>query len=223
MTSATTRTRRPTFPMWAVWAALAAHGGIWLGMQADRSERLGVGSATPVHHTVQARLATQAPAKPTIAMTSDVGPTHVDLAETTPPVEPHAVDAPDTRIEQAGSGTGLDAYLSREAVDQGPQPVSLIQIPFPEGVQTAADNGPSGQVHTGRLTLYIDENGAVRRVQVNSTELPAPFQEAARNAFLQARFVPGQRQGQAVKVRIDIEVSFDDRDTSPRPLPHRSA
>src|SRR3989344_5327252 len=197
MTSATTRTRRPTFPMWAVWAAVAAHGGIWLGMQADRSERLGVGSATPVHHTVQARLATKAPAKPTIAMTSDVGPTHVDLAETPPPVEPDAIDAPDTRIEQAGSDTGLDAYLSREAVDQGPQPV--------------------------RLMLYIDENGAVRRVQVNSTELPAPFQEAARNAFLQARFVPGQRQGQAVKVRIDIEVSFDDRDTSPRPLPNRSA
>lgn len=238
MTSAPARTRRPTLPMWAVWAAVAVHGGLWLGLQAHRSEPQGSGLAqqrlaTPERPTLHARLATQAPAEPSDAPVSDATlaeaataaaqATTPDEAATTPGPQTDASDAASPQQQLASTEVGNDAYLSRDAVDQGPQPVSLIQIPYPEGVQTVASNGTTGQVHTGRLTLYIDENGAVRRVQVNSTELPTPFQEAARNAFLQARFVPGQRQGQAVKVRIDIEVSFDDRDTSPRPTPHPSA
>lgn len=238
MTSAPARTRRPTLPMWAVWAAVAVHGGLWLGLQAHRSEPLGSGLAqqrlaTPERPTLHARLTTQAQAEPSDAPLSDATlaeaataaaqPPTPDEATTTPGPQTDASDAASPQQQLASTEVGNDAYLSRDAVDQGPQPVSLIQIPYPEGVQTVASNGTTGQVHTGRLTLYIDENGAVRRVQVNSTELPTPFQEAARNAFLQARFVPGQRQGQAVKVRIDIEVSFDDRDTSPRPTPHPSA
>ena len=42
-----------------------------------------------------------------------------------------------------------------------------------------------------------------------------PFVEAAREAFLQARFTPGERQGVPVKSRIDVEVRFDDRETAP--------
>lgn len=240
MTSAPARTPRRTLPMWAVWAAVAVHGGLWLGLQADRSELLGAGpaqqrSAPRGHHALHARLTTLAPAPLAAATTSDaVLPDVTHEQDTTqwptqagtdapPDASPDLTDAASPALDQASNEAGPDAYLSRDAIDQGPQPVSLIQIPYPEGVQTVAASGPSGQVHTGRLTLYIDENGAVRRVQVNSTELPTPFQEAARNAFLQARFVPGQRQGQAVKVRIDIEVSFDDRDTSPRPTPNPSA
>jgi len=238
MTSAPARMRRPTFPAWAVWAAVAVHGVLWLGLQAHRSEHLAAGtaqagSATPgLTPTLRARVMAQAPAAPALAMASEatladatdepvLAPAQAD-SDLPPHVQPEAVDASEPQ-QQASHEAGADTYLSRDAVDQGPQPVSLIQIPYPEGVQAVASNGTTGQVHTGRLTLYIDENGAVRRVQVNSTELPTPFQEAARNAFLQARFVPGQRQGQAVKVRIDIEVSFDDRDTSPRPTPHPSA
>lgn len=244
MNTTPARTRRPTFPMWAVWAAVAVHGGLWLGLQADRGEHLGAGHpqqrpAPTSNPALHARLTTQAPATHAAAMTSNATQPNATTEQTPtqPPTQASADTTPDTlpehiaptdatspTVHQASNEPGPDTYLSRDAVDQGPQPVSLIQIPYPEGVQpVVASNGPSGQVHTGRLTLYIDENGAVRRVQVNSTELPEPFQEAARNAFLQARFVPGQRQGQAVKVRIDIEVSFDDRDTSPRPSPQLAA
>ena len=98
-------------------------------------------------------------------------------------------------------------------LDRPPQALGIVQISYPPGVEP-------GRVRTGRLTLFIDEAGAVRKVMVapppNAEDaLPAPFVEAAREAFLQARFTPGERQGMPVKSRIDVEVSFDDRETAP--------
>lgn len=136
----------------------------------------------------------------------DAAPTTV--AQDAPPPtaqQPEAQASADG--ERAGQG-GPDTYLSRAAVDAGPQALSPIQVPYPEG-ETPLDAGTSGLV--GRLTLFIDEHGAVRRVQVHGQSLPPPFEAAARNAFLQARFAPAQKQGQAVRVRIDIEVRFDDQ------------
>ena len=104
-------------------------------------------------------------------------------------------------------------YARRDMLDRPPQALGIVQIGYPPGVEP-------GRVRTGRLTLFIDEAGAVRKVMVASapnTEdaLPAPFVEAAREAFLQARFAPGERLGMAVKSRIDVEVSFDGRETNP--------
>ena len=46
------------------------------------------------------------------------------------------------------------------------------------------------------------------RVDTSDAELPGPYITAARDAFLQARFAPGEIQGRAVKSLIHIEVSF---------------
>ena len=140
-------------------------------------------------------------------------PEPIALSPSPPDSPTHPAPQPEVQAEASadterpGQG-GLDAYLSRAAVDTGPQALSPIQVPYPEG-ETPLDAGPSGLV--GRLTLFIDEHGAVRRVQVHGQSLPPPFEAAARNAFLQARFAPAQKQGQAVRVRIDIEVRFDDQ------------
>ncbi len=133
-----------------------------------------------------------------------------------------AVDAPvptstTARNDGSGSDGSSDAPFTgdarRDMLDRPPQALGIVQINYPAGVEP-------GRVRTGRLTLFIDEAGAVRKVLVvtppNAADaLPAPFVEAAREAFLQARFTPGERQGVPVKSRIDVEVRFDDRETAP--------
>lgn len=110
---------------------------------------------------------------------------------------------------------GFSGYARRDTLDRGPQALGIVQIAYPPGAEP-------GRVHTGRLTLFIDETGTVRKVAVvdvpgasPDAALPPPFVEAAREAFLQAHFAPGERQGMAVKSRIDIEVSFDGREADP--------
>lgn len=214
--------RRLPGPVWAAVAALVLHAGLWAGLQASRGDRVATGSGArtaeaPAQRATQVRLIR--PVSPSDAsLLTTVAPESTQPAWATPPAaaEPPQAEPPQAEAVEAPPAGSSDTYLSRDAVDLGPQPVGLIQIPYPDGVQPATQRAlQAGQVHTGRLTLYIDENGSVRRVQIHGDELPAPFQEAARNAFLQARFVPGQRMGQPVKVRIDIEVSFDDRDLAP--------
>lgn len=131
----------------------------------------------------------------------------IQLAEP-PPTHALSLASGEPNREDPG---GPDTYLNRSMVDAGPQPLGLIQVPYPEGETPSPAAGHENTGIVGRLTLYIDEHGAVRRVQVHGGELPPPFEAAARNAFLQARFTPAQKQGQAVKVRIDIEVRFDDQ------------
>lgn len=129
--------------------------------------------------------------------------------------------------EGAGAGSGrttetptdtpteapFTGYARRDMLDRPPQALGIVQITYPPGVEP-------GRVRTGRLTLFIDEAGAVRKVMVwpptdAQDALPPPFVQAAREAFLQARFAPGERHGLPVKSRIDIEVSFDGRETTP--------
>jgi TonB family protein len=211
--------RRLPAPVWAAAAALVLHAGLWAGLQAGRGDWVAPGSgARTTEARAQQALQIRLASPNDVSRVTASAPPPLDESwvthQTAVPPEPEPEAAADAPATPQAAGT--DTYLSRDAVDLGPQPVGLIQIPYPEGVQPATESAlQAGQVHTGRLTLYIDENGSVRRVQVHGDELPAPFQEAARNAFLQARFVPGQRMGQPVKVRIDIEVSFDDRDLAP--------
>ncbi len=137
------------------------------------------------------------PSTTATAMAADLADTHIASAEAT------TTDATDNITDATND------YARRDTLDRGPQALGIVQIAYPPGVDP-------GGVHTGHLTLLIDETGAVRKVmpmdQADADKaLPPPFIEAARLAFLQARFSPGERQGMAVKSRIDIEVSFDDR------------
>lgn len=117
--------------------------------------------------------------------------------EATAQTEPASLTAP------PGPGEAGDEYLPRSSLTRGPEPSAEVLLAYPEGA-------PEGHWQ-GVLTLFIDEHGAVQRVRVESSEvdLPPPFQEAARQAFLAARFTPGEWQGQPVRSRIRIAVEFE--------------
>ncbi len=211
---------------WCVLAALGLHAALGLGLFLRTQTQVpghSAGASTAMH----VRWATSAPTR--VAARSVVPPmsdaaTPADTAEAptasappTPaadtPLPDATSDASATPATSADSDAPFTGYARRDMLDRPPQALGIVQIGYPPGVAP-------GRVLTGRLTLFIDEAGAVRKVMVatpaNAQEaLPAPFVEAAREAFLQARFAPGERQGVAVKSRIDVEVSFDGREADP--------
>ena len=145
-----------------------------------------------------------APGKPTTDQPPAQKPapaeTHAATASNTSPTEAHARENNLAKTD----GTSLDEapYWSRNQLDQGPVPLEPVVIPYPDDVAEVRE-------HTGLMALFVDEHGTVRRVEARDQHLPPPMVLAARNAFLQARFQPGQRQGQAVRSHIVIEVVFE--------------
>jgi protein TonB len=102
-----------------------------------------------------------------------------------------------------------DTYLPRSALDAGPRPLAPVIVAYPAGVPPGRDKVSMV------LALYIDENGHVRRTEPQSEGLEPVFAQAAHDAFLQARFQPGELKGQAVKSRILIEVNFEAERSEP--------
>jgi TonB family protein len=60
-----------------------------------------------------------------------------------------------------------------------------------------------------QLEVFIDENGVVTKVQLNSSHISAAVDDAAVNAFLNARFKPGEIEGQVVRSLLRVEVTFE--------------
>lgn len=94
-------------------------------------------------------------------------------------------------------------WLPREALTQAPRALRPVVIDYPEGVH------PDSPVVRMKLALYIDERGHVRRTAPVGDRLEAAFELAANDAFLQARFSPGQLGPHAVRSRIVVEVIFE--------------
>ncbi len=116
-------------------------------------------------------------------------------------VETSAAAATETEI--ATTVAGWDHYLSRSQLTVVPSPRADILLGYP-------GDGPAVGRFVLTLTLYIDEAGAVRRVDVASDDaLPDALRQAARSAFAGQRFSPGERAGDLVKSRIRIEVVYE--------------
>lgn len=110
-----------------------------------------------------------------------------------------------------GVATEDDQFFPRTLLSVAPAPLAPVLIDYP------AFQGDAGR-YVSELSLFIDETGAVVKVRVEDGDaLPPPLQAAARNAFLNARFRPGEVADLgAVKSRIRIEVTFDSRDAAAR-------
>lgn len=142
--------------------------------------------------------------------------------EPRPPLAAAAADdgvaaSPIARPVGNGSDTGHDdgddRYLARSQLDEPPAAQAEIELPFPA-------TAPLGS-YRAVLTLFIDASGLVQRVRTERTEgagLPPSLDDAARQAFLAARFDPGVKNGQPVRSRIRVEVLY-----STELLPQRSA
>jgi hypothetical protein len=118
-------------------------------------------------------------------------------ASTTPssPDEPRAQG-------QAPGENGDDAYLPRSALTVPPVTRSAIVVPYPV---FEADTGH----YAARLSLFIDETGSVRRVDIETEDLPEPLKIAVRDVFMSAEFQPGEVDGRPVRSRLRVEVNFE--------------
>lgn len=147
-----------------------------------------LGNATPTADTQETT--------PVAAADQDhASPEPIDHTPAPPPEtsasEPHVADS-----------ESLDIYLDRRLVTEGPSPNTPVMIDYPA-------DAPTAQSYTGRLRLFIDQHGVVRKVQGLPPHLPPPMLHAATSAFLAARFSPGKLNGADVRTKIEVEVSFD--------------
>jgi hypothetical protein len=133
------------------------------------------------------------------ALPVDVDP----IPESMAPLERPAVELLASVTPAPNAGFDEQSYLPRPRLTVPPTLQSAVLLSWPPH-----DAPPAGR-YAGVLSLFIDELGVVQRVRVDEGELPAALQEQARAVFLGAHFSPGQLQGQVVKSRIRIEVSFE--------------
>jgi len=122
---------------------------------------------------------------------------------------PAAVGRPppaSSQLEMAAQPGGLDGYLPRPLLTQAPVLRAPIEIPPPSHIE---GKPPNGQRYVGELSLFIDENGEVRHIAIDTAPLPPELEQAVRKSFLAARFMPGVRNGKIVKSRLRVEIVFD--------------
>ncbi|MGA8006570.1 MAG: energy transducer TonB [Burkholderiales bacterium] len=96
-----------------------------------------------------------------------------------------------------------DGYYRSSELDVRPGIKTHVEPEYPEA---AARRGLSGKVV---LRLFINENGAVDRVETLRARPAGVFERSAERAFRSARFTPGMKDKHPVKTQMTIEVSFD--------------
>lgn len=97
----------------------------------------------------------------------------------------------------------LTAYYAIEQVTKRPQPITVAQLDPPEVSPLLA----SGKII---MKLWINEWGGVNDVDVEKSDLPAKFSEAAIAAMKKMKFTPGEFYGRRVAVVTKIEIRYDD-------------
>jgi len=166
---------------------------------------MGVPKPAPIQ-VPEAPPAPQAPMAPS--------PQSVATVETreAPAAPPRAVPAtPTTPAAQPAAENGgppilsvpIDTnwYLARQ-VDRHPKAIGSITPKYPE---TARQRGQEG---TLKLMVKIDELGRVRDVAVVEATPRGVFDEAALEAFSDARFQPAMKNGRPVRYEAYMRVEF---------------
>lgn len=184
----------------------------------SRGGSIRIGDAGPTHQpaTVMSVRVVQAPAPltaPALVLAKSDAPVATNrTAALPPPVPPLA--GPTTKpsvqppaeiasaVQTVTTTDGGIEYVPRELLTTVPEPTKPLGIPYPI-------TGPAEGRFTTVLALFIDESGAVRRVRLDGPLLPPALDAAARDAFLRARWQPGQVDGRLVKSLIRVEVVFE--------------
>lgn len=89
-------------------------------------------------------------------------------------------------------------YYSARDLDTYPRPAVPLELD-----RFAADAGTSI-----KLILLIDEGGSVNEIKLVEPASQGPLQEAVRGVLAAARFIPGSKDGRAVKSRVLLDVIF---------------
>ncbi len=143
-----------------------------------------------------------------------VGPVVSATASATSGDLPVHVQAPRATLAAAGAASQADGaavaaasaddealFLVRSQLDRAPYASGPVDLAYP-------DEAPLGH-YQAVMTLFVDEAGRVLRVRLDAASvLPPLLEDAARQAFLQARFEPGRKDGAAVRSRLKVAVEF---------------
>ncbi|MBU1665243.1 MAG: energy transducer TonB [Gammaproteobacteria bacterium] len=145
-------------------------------------------------------------------------PVHLPVPSAAPPGPPEAkpISAPaNAAVADAtphnGPSTplniGIDTtwYVARQ-VDMHARSIGSIVPNYPEQARRR------NQEATLKLMVKIDDLGRVRDVEVVEADLPGVFDEAALEAFRNARFQPAMKDGRPVRYQAYIRVVFKLRD-----------
>jgi len=101
-------------------------------------------------------------------------------------------------------------FYPARSLDQYPRPVAEVTLKYPKQAGTEEMSG------TVTLLLLIDELGIVVDASVVEADPPGYFEDAAIEVFKGVLFLPGQRNGHAVKSRLVVQVAFDAKTESLR-------
>ncbi len=154
-----------------------------------------------------------------VSAASDVQLASSGATNEAPAAAPAGEPAAPAPAPAPGPAQGADSQATAatrtagEAVDGGFVPRPQLSIAPATKVPVAIPT-PSGMADLGRrvgvLALFIDEQGQVRHIEAEQPALPEAMERAAREAFMAARFSPGQVDGHVVKSRIRVEVVFNE-------------
>lgn len=113
--------------------------------------------------------------------------------------KPRPRPAPDAR---AAKPAVAKHYYRPSELDVKPGIMVHVEPRYPE---RAAQDAVGGRVVA---QLFLREDGTVEQVSILQAEPAGYFEYAVEQAFGAARFTPGMKDGQAVKVQMALEVSF---------------
>ena len=103
--------------------------------------------------------------------------------------------------------TPFPRYFQAAELDALPEIQHRIEL-YPDELRSTAHGG--GKVV---IRLWIDETGHVVKAEPVSSDLPAIFAEIAARTFLQASFLPGRKNGSAVKSKVGAVLFYPSRDS----------
>jgi periplasmic protein TonB len=103
----------------------------------------------------------------------------------------------------AFAGIKPPRYLRSSDVDERAQPIQMAPLLYPE---KAYINRIAGSV---RVRVFISEQGAVDRAEVEGATPSGHFEDAALDAVRRTRFSAARKNGAAVPSQKLIEVNFD--------------
>lgn len=118
---------------------------------------------------------------------------------------PSAPAAPNGASVPIGIGIDTTWYLARQ-VDVHARAQGGIVPDYPDQARRRNQEG------TLKLMVKIDDLGRVRDVEVVEADLPGVFDDAALEAFRNARFHPAMKDGRPVRYQAYIRVVFKLRD-----------
>lgn len=207
----------------AVWISLGLHAAVIALVQVAPPGSRGSGGPVIEARLVSASAKAADPQAPNELsdQPSVLAPSALAEAQPVPQIAPQpASTQPEAAAQSAATLTGpvpgsspapavaitssvdLTYYGARD-VDVLPRALREVQPDYPA---EADRQRMSGKV---RLQVKIEADGRVSDIEVVSADPPEVFDEAALKAFRAARFVPAEKNGRPVRVRVLIPVEFD--------------